>query len=172
MLENLTEVVINTGPIIALSVSISDFSFFKSLVKTVIVPLEVQKEILDGPVEAPGKHFLEIGNPIKLIKKPLVLRRDLLAVLDLGEASVIQTAQNLKIEKVCIDEAAGRRIARLNGLSVTGSLGFLIQAIHKGYSIDLAEVMKSMRMFGIWISPALEKKAMELLEERPGQRKT
>lgn len=25
---------------------------------------------------------------------------------------------------------------------------------------------------GIWISPALEKKAMELLEERPGQRKT
>lgn len=159
----MNEIVINTGPIIALSAAIRDFSFIKGLFKTVVVPFEVQKEILDGPLEAPGRQFLEIGTPVKLIHEPLEIRNDLSSILDSGEASVIQTAHKLKIGTVCIDEAVGKRIARLNGLSVTGSLGVVIHAIRKGYELDLAVVLKSMRAFGIWISPSLERKAMDLL---------
>ncbi|MCP2730476.1 hypothetical protein NJ959_18780 [Symplocastrum sp. BBK-W-15] len=33
---------------------------------------------------------------------------------------------NENIQTVCIDEVAGRRIARLSGLSVTGSIGILL----------------------------------------------
>jgi predicted nucleic acid-binding protein len=56
---------------------------------------------------------------------------------DLGEASVIQLAVNENIRTVCIDEAVGRRIARLNGLCLTGSIGVLLQAKRKGIDISM-----------------------------------
>ncbi|WP_216594172.1 hypothetical protein [Synechococcus sp. PCC 6312] len=51
----------------------------------------------------------------------------LLNSLDSGEAAVIQLALNQNIQTVCIDETSGRRIARLNGLNVTGSIGILLK---------------------------------------------
>ena len=47
---------------------------------------------------------------------------------DLGEASVIQLALDRNIQTVCIDEAVGRRVARLSGLTLTGSIGILLKA--------------------------------------------
>jgi|GEM_PF-6809762 len=43
----------------------------------------------------------------------------LLNFLDLGEASVIQLALNQSVKTLCIDEAVGRRIARLKGWDVS-----------------------------------------------------
>jgi len=84
--------------------------------------------------------------------------------LDLGEASVIQTALNKNIETVCIDEAAGRRIARLNNLKLTGSLGIIISVINNGKDIDLEKVISTMRNNGIWISDKLKEKALYLIK--------
>ena len=84
--------------------------------------------------------------------------------LDPGEASVIQIALNKKIETVCIDEAAGRRIARLNNLKLTGSLGIIISAINNGENIDLKKVIKNMRNNGVWISDQLKEKALDLID--------
>lgn len=41
---------------------------------------------------------------------------------------MIQLALERQIPTVCIDEVVGRRIARLSGLSVTGSIGILLKA--------------------------------------------
>jgi len=84
--------------------------------------------------------------------------------LDLGEASVIQTAFYKNIETVCIDEAAGRRIARLNNLKLTGSLGIIISVINNGKDIDLEKVISTMRNNGIWISDKLKEKALYLIK--------
>lgn len=54
-------------------------------------------------------------------KKPLEIVNFLKNSLDLGEASVIQLALDENIQTVCIDEAVGRRVARLNGLSLTSN---------------------------------------------------
>lgn len=75
--------------------------------------------------------------------------------LDRGEASVIQAALDLGIDTVCIDEAVGRRIARLNGLNLTGSLGILIRAKRELGNISITEAIGSMRRNGIWISDRL-----------------
>ena len=56
---------------------------------------------------------------------------------------------------MAIDEKAGRRIARLNGLSVTGSLGILIKARQQGLIDSMAHSIRQMRNNGIWISDAL-----------------
>ena len=72
--------------------------------------------------------------------------------LDKGEAAVIQLALYENFQTVCIDEAAGRRIARLNGLLVTGSVGILLRALHEGYSFSMREAIDRMRARGIWLS--------------------
>jgi len=69
-----------------------------------------------------------------------------------GEAAVIQTAMSLQLPLVCIDEAAGRRIARLCDLRVTGSIGILFKARSLGFAVDIPEALDRMRRQGIWLS--------------------
>jgi predicted nucleic acid-binding protein len=76
-------------------------------------------------------------------------------MLDPGEASVIQIAIDRGISTVCIDEAAGRRIARLNGLRVTGSIGILIRAKKEGANISIRVMLENMRNHGVWLSQAV-----------------
>jgi predicted nucleic acid-binding protein len=71
----------------------------------------------------------------------------------------------LDIKTVCIDEVVGRRIARLCGLQLTGSLGIIIRAILSGQDLDLFEAIQKMRNQGIWISEALEKESQRILTE-------
>jgi predicted nucleic acid-binding protein len=52
----------------------------------------------------------------------------LTGTLDLGEATVIQTALQDGVVTVVLDDRKARRVARLAGLEVTGSLGVLVQA--------------------------------------------
>ena len=77
---------------------------------------------------------------------------DLFNTLDSGEAAVIQLALDQNIQTVAIDEAAGRRIARLNGLSVTGSIGILLRAKSEGYRFSMQEAIARMKARGIWLS--------------------
>jgi predicted nucleic acid-binding protein len=83
--------------------------------------------------------------------------------LDEGEAAVIQTAGDLSISRVCIDEAAGRRMARLHGLAVTGSLGILIKSIKRGSGIDLELCIKKMRLHGVWIGEQTAQKSLRMI---------
>ena len=75
--------------------------------------------------------------------------------LDVGEAAVIQLAMNEKIETVCIDEIAGRRIAKLSGLSITGSIGILLRAKREGYPLSIKIAIQRMRDRGIRLSETL-----------------
>ena len=70
---------------------------------------------------------------------------------------------NRNIDTVCIDESAGRRIARLNNLKLTGSIGIIISAIKNGEDIDLIKAINNMRNNGIWISEKLKEKALKLI---------
>ena len=63
---------------------------------------------------------------------PVVTSSYLANTLDLGEASVIQTATDLRNPLVCGDEVVGRCVARFYGLSLTGSIGVLLKAQNLG----------------------------------------
>jgi predicted nucleic acid-binding protein len=67
------------------------------------------------------------------------------------EASVIQLALDEQIGTVCIDEALGRRVARLNNLKLTGSVGILLRAKKEGHSVLLKESLLKMRGKGVWL---------------------
>jgi predicted nucleic acid-binding protein len=65
---------------------------------------------------------------------------------------VIQLALNENIPTVCIDESVGRRIARLSGLSVTGSIGILLRAKQEGYPLSIKQSIQQMINQGIRLS--------------------
>lgn len=153
-------VVTNTTPLIALAVATGSLDVLRALYQRVLVPFAVAEEILAGGDSAPGAQVFLAATWLE--RWPDVAVSSYLSnSLDRGEAAVIQTALNEGIERVCIDEAVGRRVARLNGLTVTGSVGILVKARQQGYAIDLTAAVRRLREHGIWLSDEVVRVALE-----------
>ena len=56
----------------------------------------------------------------------------------------------------------GRRVAKLNGLKLTGSIGVLLKARAKGLIDSVEDAMTRMRDRGIWISDRVVAKTIEI----------
>jgi len=107
-------IVINTSPLITLVAALGDLTILGSLYTEVLVPLEVCQEITAGGRDDFAVAEFEAANWLQKKDTYLNISPFLLNSLDLGEAAVIQLALDENIQTVCIDEAVGRRIARLN----------------------------------------------------------
>ncbi len=146
------ELVINTGPLLAMIAGIGNLLFLEQMYKRVLVPFEVCREIEAGGSSGFGVNEFRMAEFIEKRPTPLKIPSFLRNTLDIGEASVIQYALDENIQTVCIDEAMGRRIARLNGLSLTGSIGVLIRAKQEGFAFSMQEAINRMQSHGIYLS--------------------
>ena len=147
--------VTNTSPLLALIAGCGNVDLLRSLYAEVLVPHEVCAEIAAGG--GLGFGVAEFNQAAWLRKwpapvEPIPLLRN---ALDKGEAAVIQLAINEGVSHVCIDEPVGRRLARLSGLTVTGSIGVLLRARKEGKVASVREVMQRMRAQGIWLSESV-----------------
>ena len=159
------QIVINTGPLLALIAGLGDLKILNSLYEQVVVPYEVCQEVMAGGAANFGIcEFTEAGFLIKRDKFTMI-QPYLLNSLDLGESSVIQTALDKKIQTVCIDETVGRRIARLNGLILTGSLGIMIRAKKEGHTFLLHEAINRMLARGVRLSERIINFALKQVGE-------
>lgn len=145
-------IVTNTSPLIALVAAWGDLSPLAALYEQILVPFEVCQEMHKG-----GSHnfaVAEFQRATWLNKQssPVKISAFLLNSLDLGEASVIQLALNQNIKTVCIDESVGRRVARLNGLTLTGSIGILLKAKQKDPSLRITTAIENMLSRNIRLS--------------------
>ena len=147
-----SRIVINTGPILALIAALGDLAILKSLYKEVHVPAEVGHEILAGGTSGMGVQQFIDASWLNKWEVEQALPLFLANTLDRGEASVIQLAFSESIRTVCIDEAVGRRAARLNGLLLTGSVGILLRAKREGLVPSVSDAVQRMRKNGIWLS--------------------
>jgi predicted nucleic acid-binding protein len=154
------KLVINTGPIIALVAALGDLRVLKILYDQVIVPFEVSKEILAGGVSGFAVAQFEEAQWLQRWPQPVEIVPYLLNLLDRGEASVIQLALNENINTVCIDESAGRRIARIHNLVLTGSIGILLRAKKEGHLSSMRQAVQDMENKGIWLSEGVIKFAL------------
>ena len=145
-------IVINTGPILALIAATGDLSLLPKLYSRVIVPREVCDEVLANGGTMFGATEFASADGLDRRTEPVVIGSLLSQLLDRGEASVVQLAISEGIETVCIDEHLGRRVARLNGLRVTGSLGILIRAKREGHALCLSDAVSRMREAGVFLS--------------------
>jgi len=165
-MHNPKSIVINTGPIIALVAALGDLSVLKHLYKDVLVPLEVCSEILQGGSSSFAVKEFNDATWLSKQSAPQIISPFLSQTLDIGEASVVQLALQKNISVVCIDEAVGRRVARLNGLKLTGSIGILIRAKKEGFPIVMEDAIQRMKSHGIWLSEGVIAFALSQVGER------
>lgn len=154
------DMVINTGPIIALTAATDDLSWLDVLYREIFMPREVLIELEAGGVDCAEVLAVRASQVIHCIETPIELPVLLRSQLDSGEASVIQTAASHQIPLVAIDEKLGRRVARLHGLRVTGSIGILVKASKAQLIPDLNKCFNRMHEKGVWISETLQKQAL------------
>lgn len=145
-------IVTDTAPLISLVAALGDLTVLQMLYDEVLVPFEVCQEMLAGGTTGLAVAEFKAANWLRKWPNSVVISPSLLNSLDRGEAAVIQLAIQEKITTVCIDELAGRRIAKLSGLSVTGSLGILLRAKREGYLLLMQEAIQRMTNRGVRLS--------------------
>jgi predicted nucleic acid-binding protein len=160
-MAELGAVVTNTGPILAL-IACGHLRLLQRVFERVIVPAEVDLELRAGGRFAFGVDEYLASRSLERLATPRRIPRYLEAVLDPGEAAVIQAAKDLNIPRVLIDEWAGRRWARTEGLSVTGSLGVLVTARRAGEVVNIRDAAAQMTRHGIRIAQGLIDEAVRL----------
>lgn len=159
------EIVINTGPLIALVAATGDLTILRGLYSRIVVPYEVCGEILVGGQSGFAVQEFQAATFLNKQTTPTTIGTFLRNSLDTGEASVIQSALDHDISTVCIDEAVGRRIARLNSLAVTGSIGVLLRAKQEGADISIRTALDNMHRHGIWLGKEVANAAIKLAGE-------
>ena len=136
-----------------------------SLIGEIVVPFEVGRELAVGESKDRTWRDIQTIGGFVLRRQPVGLNPLLEAQIDAGEAAVIQTALDEGHGTVILDDLKARRIASMLGLSVTGTLGLLVQAKHVGCLSSVREAITILRQRGMWVTPALADKATALAGE-------
>lgn len=165
MKSSTLELVINTGPVIALAAATDSLLWLASIYQNVWMPHEVYEELSADSLAPEPSLVLAAESFIRRLPELEELPPSLTKELDRGEASVIFTALERGISTVAIDEKSGRPVARLNGLKVTGSLGILIRARKEGVIKSLGQSVRRIRTHGIWLSDDLIRQALDEVGE-------
>jgi predicted nucleic acid-binding protein len=155
----------NTGPLIALA-GINRLDILQSLFQEVLVPGEVHQEIIEGGSHGLGLEAYHRANWLQIQPQHTGLDPLLIAVLDKGEAAVIQLARTRQADYLLMDERKGRKIARSTyGLSVVGTAGILVEAKKQALLDRVSHALAQMRENGYYIHDAI----VELALQRAGE---
>lgn len=118
-------IVINSGPLILLD-RIEEMDILGKMPYKFICPPAVRSELDAGVrfdhADIPTPNWLEVRplySPISAVIERF---------LDRGEAEVIHLAMELQIQRVCLDDLRGRKVAQSVGLKVLGLLALLGRA--------------------------------------------
>jgi len=132
-------VVADTSPLNYL-VQIRGEHILPQLYERVFVPAAVIEE-LEHPGTVPAVREWLANVPSWLVVRGVVSEADpALTRLDPGERAAIQLAKQERADLLLMDERLGVRIAREQGLAVTGTLGVLVQATRRGL-IDIERAL-------------------------------
>lgn len=154
--------VVDTSPIIYLS-AIDQIGLLKKLFSEIFIPNAVKKEIVAGGEESFGVEELNTYDWIKIKQiKNRLAKEYLLTELDEGEAEVIILAEELKADFIIMDDKLGRKIAKLRGFNVLGTLRLLVAAKEKGLITELIPLIVKLKDAGFWISEEVYKEILRI----------
>ncbi|MCK4761207.1 MAG: DUF3368 domain-containing protein [Candidatus Aminicenantes bacterium] len=157
------KVVADTTPLILLS-KISKFDILKSVYGEIIISRGVFEEYERGKQK---KYYIDISHFdwIKIVditnRKPL----EFIVDLDKGEAESIVLAEEIKAERLIIDEIRGRNFAKSKGLGITGTIGVLLKAKERGFLQEVLPLVFELKEKGMWIDDALIEYVREIEEQ-------
>jgi predicted nucleic acid-binding protein len=136
-------VVADTSPLNCL-VQIDHEQLLPTLYDRVLVPAAVLEELSRARAVPAVLRWLK-SKPSWLIVRVMVLEAEpALETLGPGEREAIQLAKHEHADLVLMDEKLGVRIAREQGLSVTGTLGVLVQGARQGL-VDIERALADLQ---------------------------
>ena len=143
-------VVADTSPINYL-ILIGEINILPSLYDRVFIPASVAEELKQSGASGTVQSWIAGPPPWLLERSPARTSESTLDRLDAGERDTILLAEELKADKLLIDEAAARREALRRGFPVTGVLGVLVAAAGDNL-LDLDGALDRLRQTNFRIS--------------------
>ncbi|WP_347987805.1 DUF3368 domain-containing protein [Methylomonas sp. AM2-LC] len=154
--------VADSSALIALS-ACNSLSLLEKLFETVLVPETVYFETTrSNKKEAQAlKVFLQD----KVRKVDLREYVFLDAYADAGETEAMLLYKQISADKLLIDDQRGRKVAKINQISIIGSLGVLLAAKEKGLVDRLSPLLLQIEQSEIFLSTQLIATVLELAGE-------
>jgi predicted nucleic acid-binding protein len=158
-------VVCNAGPLIALAL-IDRLTLLPLFYSRILVPERVYLEVLAGGRNGAGVDAIRAASFLEVVTPALSMDPLLQAMLDPGEASVINLARTEKVQDVLLDDRKGRRVARqIYGLSVIGTARLLIRAKFAGAIPSVGRELHALQLHGYWLGDNVVREACRLAGE-------
>ena len=157
-------VVCNTSPLLYLH-QVSCLEILYKLYERIVVPPAVENELKVGRER--GVDVPDVSQLQWVVIRTPAARTLLPAVVDLGpgEAEVLALGLEIPDSLLVLDDQLARRIARLNGLLVTGTLGILIRAKKSGFLDEVRPTIEKLLETSLWLSQGLIRSALQGADE-------
>ena len=141
----------NTSPLLYLH----QVGQLELLYDIVIVPPAVKTELEQG--KALGVNVPDLSSLSWIQEMAVQSKAVLPLVTDLGagETEVISLALEHLDSRIILDDQLARYVARLNNLTVTGTLGILLKAKKQGHIQLLKPVINELITSGMWLDTKL-----------------
>jgi len=153
------KVVSNSSPICYL-ILIDQICLLPAMFGGVIIPEAVVRELGDEAAPKPLREWIAKPPEWLSVQKTTYSTDPTLARLHAGERETITLAHLTGADIVVIDEKSARKIAREQGLNVTGLIGILDEAA-KLSMIDLLTVVEKLRQTSFRASPYILKTLLD-----------
>ena len=137
-----------------------------ALYQTVVVPGAVLQEV-NVQADEPARQ-IQVHVQQDVFQRKEARGRSLDAVgenMGRGERAAIALARELDAELVVLDDEQGRKEARRHGLSVTGSIGILIEAKERDVIASMRRELDRLVEEGLWIDEQLYDRVLREHEE-------
>lgn len=152
-LSDSNRVVIGDTSVLSNLFQIGRLSLLQQLFKVVYIPEAVYEELVVKSSPEYGSEVIKTTSWISILPcKNRVLVTTLRSHLDQGEAEAIALAQEYPYSLLLIDEAKGRKIAKLRGLNFMGLLGVLKIGQEQGYITTLKPLLDDLIEVGFYLS--------------------
>lgn len=155
-------VVSNTSPLNYLILLRKD-SVLPALFGSVVAPPAVMAEL--SHLQAPAVVREWIAHLPSWLKILAPREVDATLDLDLGEREAIALAQELRADRILLDEAKARRVAKECGLKVAGTLAILYESAERGL-LDFKQTIAELRGTSFYLDDRLIEAALERLARR------
>ncbi len=131
---------------------IGQVEILAALYEEIIIPKAVAAELSHPKAPQIVRDF--IANPPQWLLTQTPQRLVDIDEIDEGELAAISLALELNADLLLIDDLDGRRAALQRGLKITGVVGILLEASHKGL-IELKPVVERLQSVGLYLSKDL-----------------
>ncbi|WP_008313408.1 DUF3368 domain-containing protein [Leptolyngbya sp. PCC 6406] len=158
-------IVSNTTPLSELA-KIDRLDLLHSLFTKILIPPTVYAELTTGShpatIAVPATTWIEtrtvqqVGRIEQLLQTP---------GLDRGECAAIALAEELKANRLLMDERAGRKLAQMLALPTIGTIGILLLAKEEGIVSKITPLLDNLINQGTWISPNFYQQILQMAGE-------